>query len=181
MRPSVLMLTLSLSTAAVRADDAPPPVPPDYPSHRSTRECGDAQELRQLRESLMRYNLSRVEIAAVLRKMAAKYRLEGDTRTGLLAFASSFEQMRQNLPAPDPDSAEFRNFDFRLGLSFAALTLYLNTRDPSLARHFSRDRGDPGSDLGLYLASLDSSRAGYFSQLERATARHRPAPGQTCR
>lgn len=184
MRLSTLLLTTTLSLAlpgAAFSDSSIPPVPPDYPSHKATSECGTPQELAQLQQSLSRYNVTRLEVAAVLRKMADKYALEGDARDGLLSFAQSFEQMQQHLPAPDPDSDEFRNFDFKLGLSFAALNVFLNTRDEALARHFFDDRKDPDSDLGLYLASLDSSRDSYMSSLKNANAHHSQGPGKPCR
>lgn len=145
-----------------------PEVPAGYPSHKTAGECAGTEQLTLLQQRLSQYNVTRLGIAQVLRKMADKYALQGETKDRLLAFADNFDDMQQHLPDPDPDSDEFRNFDFKLGLAFTALTVFLNTRDESLAKHFYDDRSNPASDLGLYLASLDVSRDNYMSSLSAA-------------
>jgi hypothetical protein len=70
-------------------------------------------------------------------------------------------------PEPDPDSYAFRNFDFRVGLSFAAVAAYLNDND-ALAARFHADRLDPETTVGRYLARLDVSRKTYEKSLKRA-------------
>jgi hypothetical protein len=166
-RPGLFLLACLtiLPWTTVYGHGSLPDVPPDYPSHKAAGECTDPDRLLQLQQRLTRYNMTRLAIAEVLRKMADKYALQGETRNGLLAFAVNFEDMQRHLPAPDPDSDTFRNFDFRLGLTFTALMVYLNTRDEILTRHFYDDRDNPASDLGIYLASLDASRESYLSSL----------------
>jgi hypothetical protein len=174
MRIPRLLQAASLSTllcATAHSHGSLPEVPPGYPSHIPAGNCGTAEQLTQLQQRLSEYNLTRLGIAAVLRKMADKYALEADTRDGLLGFARNFDDMQKNLPAPDPDSDDFRNFDFRLGLALTALTVFLNTQDEALAKHIYDDRGDPTSDLALYLAHLDSDRDSYMASLDKAGTR----------
>lgn len=157
-------MSLSLYSAA-SAHEGRPQVPADYPSHLRALDCGSSANLQSLRDKLDDYNLIRLQVATVLRTFADKYELSGPTRKNLLAFAQNFEQMQEHLPDPDPDSDAFRNFDFKVGLAFTALTVFLNTEDESLAGHFYSDRENPGSELGVYLAALDNSRNDYMTAL----------------
>ena len=164
--PSFLT-TLLFVAAAPAAADALPVVPDDYPSHAALGDC----DLTALRERLRDYNQTRLEVAPVLRRMAlGDPSIRGESRDELLKFAASLDEMRQRLPEPDPDSTEFRNFDFRLGLTFTALAVYLNTEDEQLSARFVTDRDDPDSELGRYLARLDLSRQHYIEDLEAVKA-----------
>ena len=145
--------------------DGIPPVPKDYPSHKALGNCYTTQQIKEIRQQLAEYNVTRVRVSTVLRAMSAKYKLSDDTRNRLLGFAESFEKMEQNMPEPDPDSDYFRNFDFQLGLSFTALTVFLNTNEET-AEQFTNDRNNSSSDLGIYLAELDTSREVYMSSLK---------------
>ena len=158
-----MTFTFSVSSYA----DGIPPVPRDYPSHKALGKCYTTSQIEQIRQQLTRYNKTRVEVSIVLRKLADKYKLTEDTRRSLLGFAESFEQIENELPSPDPDSDDFRNFDFKLGLAFTALTVFLNTNEET-AKPFYDDRLDKNSVLGIYLAELDISRDVYMSSLQSA-------------
>jgi hypothetical protein len=145
--------------------DGIPQVPDDYPSHKALGNCYTTQQIKEIRQQLAEYNVTRVRVSTVLRVMSDKYKLSDDTRLRLLGFAESFEKMENNMPDPDPDSDNFRNFDFQLGLSFTALTVFLNTNEETTAQ-FADDRNNSSSELGLYLAELDSSREIYMSSLK---------------
>lgn len=158
-----LYILMAYSTSSYA--DGIPPVPKDYPSHKALGNCYTTQQIKEIRQQLAEYNVTRVKVSTVLRTMSEKYKLSDDTRLRLLGFAESFEKMEQNMPEPDPDSDYFRNFDFQLGLSFTALTVFLNTNEETAAQ-FTDDRNNSNSDLGVYLAELDNSREIYMSSLK---------------
>ena len=156
-----MLITLSTSISA----DGIPAVPKDYPSHKALGKCYTSQQNQEIQQQLAEYNITRVEVSTVLRQMADKYKLTSATRLRLVGFAESFETMEKEMPEPNPDSDEFRNFDFKLGLSFTALTVFLNTNDET-ATPFNDDRNNSKSDLGVYLAELDNSRETHMSSLK---------------
>ena len=158
-----LYILMAYSTSSY--GDGIPQVPKDYPSHKALGKCYPTQQIQTIRQQLAEYNVTRVKVSSVLRLMADKYKLSGDTRQRLVGFAENFEKMEKNMPDPDPDSDHFRNFDFQLGLSFTALTVFLNTNDETAAQ-FTDDRNNSSSDLGVYLAELDNSREIYMSSLK---------------
>lgn len=152
----------SLSAVA----DGMPPVPDDYPSHTAVGSCNQ----QALSERLQRYNETRLALAGVLRHLAEEPHTAQPAKARLLGYADNLDAMRQRLPAPDPDSDAFRNFDFQLGITLTSMTLFLNTEDAHLTRRFVRDRDDPGSELGVYLARLDESRRQYMDHLAQSHA-----------
>ena len=168
MRVSIFLSTILvflISYSSSSYGDGIPQVPEDYPSHKALGKCYTTQQINEIRQQLAEYNVTRVRVSSVLRLMADKYELSDDTRLSLLGFAENFEKMEKNMPDPDPDSDNFRNFDFQLGLSFTALTVFLNTNDET-AEQFTNDRNNSSSDLGVYLAELDNSREIYMSSLK---------------
>lgn len=174
MRISTFLLTTGLCTLMIfsgysYADDMTK-VPKDYPSHDVLGNCFTAQQIQPLQQKLVRYNETRLEISTVLRKLADEYKLTGDTRQRLLGFAETFEQMKKELPKPDPDSAAFRNFDFKLGMALTAMQIFLNTNTDT-AERFYNDRDNKTSELGIYLAALDNSRETYMDSLKSAESK----------
>lgn len=166
MHPKMRFTTAALSLAAGLAfAHEPPPVPTDYPSHRQIGSCTSQATLR---EGLQAYNVARLEVADVLRNLSTEDGIAEDSRTQLLAYADQFDDMRRRMPDPDPDSNEFRNFDFQIGLAFASMAVFLNTKDQALADRFFRERDRPASNVGRYLAHLERSRVRYTSELDRA-------------
>lgn len=162
----MLLLAGLLACAGVTCADGLPPVPPDYPSHQRAGSCDQAT----LRERLQAYNETRLQLAAVLRDLASEPTAARYARDRLAGYADNLDAMRRSLPEPDPDSADFRNFDFRLGIMLTSMTLFLNTEDEHLAARFVRDRDNPASELGRYLARLDRSRSAYMDKLAAAQA-----------
>ncbi|MDX2505046.1 MAG: hypothetical protein QNL62_11315 [Gammaproteobacteria bacterium] len=162
-----MLFTLMIFSGSGYADGIPE-VPKDYPSHKALGKCYTTQQIELIREQLNKYNVTRLEVSEVLRKLADKYKLTGETRNRLLGFAGSFELMKKELPSPDPDSDDFRNFDFKLGLAFTSLTVFLNSNEDT-AQSFYDDRDNKGSELGIYLAELDTSRDVYMSSLQTAS------------
>jgi len=160
---SSIIIAITFSTSIYA--DGIPPVPKDYPSHKALGKCYTSKQIQEIRQQLAEYNLTRVEVSIVLRQMADKYKLSDATHQRLIGFAESFEKMKKEIPAPNPDSDNFRNFDFQLGLSFTALTVFLNTNDETSTK-FLADRNNANSDLRLYLDELDSSREIYMSSLK---------------
>ena len=167
MRTAPLLIAISLccmvNTSVLAHRDV---VPDNYPSHKPSSDCTEPVGIAGLQQKLREYNISRIEVGNVLQAMADNYNLEDDVREGLLGFAEHFEQMGKDLPNPDPDSEEFRNFDFKIGLTLTAVMVYLNTRDNSLTEQFHTDQKDPYSILGRYLTELDLSRDAYLAKLE---------------
>lgn len=157
----LLALFLAIIAAPLALADGMPPVPADYPSHVTVGECNR----ETVRQRLQEYNETRLAIAEVLRDMAKDQKLKDMSRQQLLGYADGFDQMRRDLPAPDPDSNEFRNFDFQLGIRITAMTLFLNSADENLAHRFTTDRDNPNSELGTYLARLEKSRLDYTQGL----------------
>jgi hypothetical protein len=142
-----------------------PEVPADYPSHNGVGECNRPM----LRASLSDYNLTRLDVASVMRHLAeGDASLSAKTRSELIRFANSLDEMRKHLPDPNPDSDEFRNFDFHLGLTFSALVVYLNTTEDHLTERFASDRDDPNTELAQYLTRLDHAREAYTHHLAEA-------------
>ena len=167
MTPIKILLSTLLLAAATAWANGRPDVPPDYPSHAALGDCNLDGRRARLRD----YTRTRLDVAPVLRRMALGDPSIGDkSRAELLKFATNLDEMRQRLPEPDPDSTEFRNFDFRLGLAFTALAVYLNTEDEQLTARFVADRDNPDSELGRYLARLDLSRQRYMDDLEAVRA-----------
>jgi len=161
-----VLMTFSTSNYA----DGIPAVPKDYPSHKALGKCYTTQQIEQIQLQLADYNNTRVEVSSVLRIMAHKYKLSGESLKRLLGYAESFEQMEKDLPAPNPDSDEFRNFDFKLGLAFTSLAVFLNS-DEATAEHFYDDQHNANSELGIYLSDLDNSREVYMSSLKPVSSR----------
>lgn len=158
-----LLLCIALA-GPVQAEILLPPVPENYPSHVSVDGCSK----RSLRAKLQAYNHTRLDVAKVLRGFADKQPMSADARLKLIGFADNLDEMRARLPDPDPDSTAFQNFDFRMGLAFSSINLFLNTEDERLTQRFFADRDDPNSQLGRYLARLDLIRQQYFDGLEAA-------------
>lgn len=155
-----LLPILCLAQAQSHADGIPP-VPADYPSHVQVGDCTRAG----LEGRLQAYNETRLELAAVLRKLADEADASPAATMRLRGYAESLDEMRDQIPAPDPDSDAFRNFDFRLGIMLTSMTLFLNTADEKLTRRFEQDRDDPNSALGLYLVHLEQTRSAYMDGL----------------
>ena len=173
-RLAIISLCCAASTAVLADKDA---VPDNYPSHNQTTRCTEPGSTTVLRQKLNEYNVTRVQVSEVLYTMVESYKLNGEVREGLLGFAELFEKMGNELPQPDPDSDEFRSFDFKLGLSLAAVVFYLNTNDESLTQQFQRDQQNPNSALGSYLNDLDRSRGAYMAELEHS---HSPDQASSC-
>lgn len=158
---SVLVgVTLAGPAATCRADGMPP-IPDDHPSHLEVGKCNQ----ERVRQQLQDYNETRLALSTVLRHMANDPVVEPLTRERLIGYAANLENMHRQLPPPDPDSTEFRNFDFRLGITLTSMTLFLNTEDPGLTQRFVAERDNPHSELGIYLAKLDTSRTQYLDGL----------------
>lgn len=166
LRNAALVLG-SITAAGVALAHEPPPVPSNYPSHLVVSEC---TSLASLREGLQAYNLARLDVAGVLRSLATETDISEGSRTQLLGYADQFDDLRLHMPEPDPDSNAFRNFDFQIGLTFASMTVFLNTRYQALSDRFIRDRDDPDSGIGRYLADLEQHRVRYETDLVRARA-----------
>ena len=141
--------------------DGMPPVPKDYPSHARVGSCYQAALGSQLQE----YNETRLQLAQILRHMSDEPAVSPAARQRLLGFADNLDAMRGHLPPPDPDSNAFRNFDFQLGITLTATTLFLNSEDEQLTKRFVHDRDDPQSELGQYLVRLEQSRQQYTNVL----------------
>ena len=165
-RVCCVLLLLSIALAARAPADGMTTVPDDYPSHRMIGECS----LQSVRKMLQDYDVTRLEVSTVLRHLADEQPMSATARSRLLGFAANLEAMRARLPEPDPDSAAYRNFDFRLGLTFTSIALFLNDEDESLVQRFFADRDDPDSELGKYLVRLDLSRQQYLDGLRVAKA-----------
>ncbi len=181
LAPTLLATLLAGASIGPAAADQAPRLPADYPSHQLAGECDKGTWLAKrhaLEQDLDSYNHARLEVAGMLRQIVHEYELEAATGQQLLNFANTFEEMAATIPEPDPDSNEFRNFDFRVGLSFAAVAAYLNDND-ALAARFHADRLDPETTVGRYLARLDVSRDTYQASLERARAEAAEG-GHTC-
>lgn len=159
MRKSLMGIILLLSGTALA--DGLPSVPSDYPSHQRVGSCNQGD----LGERLQAYNETRLQLAEILRDMATEPGASAAARSRLDSYADSLDKMRFSLPPPNPDSAAFRNFDFRLGMLLTSITLFLNTEDEHLAARFIHDRDDPNSPLGQYLVRLDHSRSTYTDKL----------------
>jgi len=165
-----MVAALGLEVPSVAETHEGNEVPGNYPSHAATARCGDLKSVNLLGEELNQYNLIRVRIGHVLRILAEDYNLDGPARERLLGFADNFDDMGRHMPPADPDSDTFRNFDFRLGIAFSALTVFLHTGSDELAQRFYRDRDNPDSVLGRYLAELTERRETYMTSLKAAKA-----------
>lgn len=157
--------TLLLACTTVNAQaDVRAEIPADYPSHKKMGSC----QRQALSEHLQHYNETRLDVASVLRHMADEKKASTASRERLIGYAANLENMRQDLPPPDPDSKVFQNFDFQLGITLTSMTLFLNTEDEHLAQRFISDRDNPDSRLGQYLTRLEDSRKSYMDLLASA-------------
>lgn len=155
-----VIFLFTLQAVQVQADGRPD-VPEDYPSHKRIGSCNQGTLSRHLQH----YNETRLDVADVLRHMADDQETSPKARSQLLGYAENLDQMRRQLPPPNPDSNEFQNFDFQLGITLTSMTLFLNTEDEQLAQRFVSDRDDPDSELGIYLVRLEDSRMRYMDRL----------------
>lgn len=142
--------------------DAQPQLPDNYPSHYAPSGCEASGDLS---ERLHHYNIQRLELAKILRHFADDQSISPKAQQRLKDYAKNLDRMRANLPEPDPDTDEFRNFDFQLGIALTSMTLFLNIEDENLSERFKRDRDNPESALGDYLVELEKSRNQYFDEL----------------
>ncbi|MFK8067730.1 MAG: hypothetical protein AB8D52_05755 [Gammaproteobacteria bacterium] len=168
MRKCARILIISLfvlTNYAAQADG--PPIIESTPDKFSN--CHTSIQQENVKKDLTTYNIKRTEVANVLRILSDKYQLKGKSREKLLDFAATFDRLGGDLPEPDPYSSEFQNFDFTLGLSLTALTLFLNTNE-DITESFSLDRDNAESELGLYLADLNKCREKYQSSLKEVKA-----------
>lgn len=161
MRCATLLALAGLLASVHVGADGMPPVPKDYPSHKLAGNCYQASLGRQLQS----YNITRLQLADIMRHMADEPAAAPAAKDRLLGYADNLDGMRDHLPPPDPDSHEFRNFDFQLGITLTAMTLFLNTEDEHITRRFTRERDDPQSELGLYLVRLEQTREQYMHEL----------------
>lgn len=159
---SIGVFCVAFNTAAVA--DGMPDIPSDYPSHRQIGECN----MNRVRQQLSAYNEDRLALSIIIRHLAEDQGINAEARERLLGFASSLDTMRSHLPDPNPDSDEFRNFDFRLGMTLTSMLIFINTSDPILTTRFTEARDNPASELGVYLTKLDASRTTYLDGLAAA-------------
>ena len=176
--PACALLAFAVSGTEAHGFD----VPADYPSHHAVGGCHQqhlSEMQRELGVRLDDYNHVRLDVAQMLRDVVRDYHLTGDERTRLLGFADNFDSMAAHLPAPDPDSSEFRNFDFQVGISFASVAVHLN-ENQALADRFRADQREPSSAVGRYMARLNASKEAYFSTLEHFRADSATAAASGC-
>lgn len=161
---------LILPVATATADR--PGVPDDYPSHMVVKDCADGSistispDARQLLGDLLQdYTELRLGIADVLRKLSDNYQLNDEQRKRMQGYVATFESLADTMPPAYPDSDEFQNFDFKMGMSFMSLLYYIN-EDEQTAKQFYSDRDDPQSIVGEYIAIVDASRSAYEDALQ---------------
>ena len=165
---SLLLLSLTFSGNPSWADS--------IPTMKDTVTCAkkpDAktdstiQGLREkMQQQLKAYNEARFKMTDVLRAMVVDYSLEGYSKKRILSYAEHFEDMSNNIPNFDPDTAEYKNFDFRLGMSFASTVIFLNsTKD--VEKHFQADQKNPESNISKYVVEMDKEEVSYSSLLTK--------------
>ena len=119
----------------------------------------------EVQQHLAHYNNTRLDLTKVLQQIADTQTMSDPARKLLLGYIDTLDNMRANLPEPDPDSSAFKNFDFTLGLTLTSVTLFLHDNDEQLTQRFMADRDNPNSELGQYLIRLDKSRTAYTDNL----------------
>lgn len=131
----------------------------------SEAELAGSCDKESLQQHLHHYNVTRLQLSEVLRYFADDQPMQQKTREQLQAYARNLEEMQQKLPKADPSTDEFANFDFHLGLTLTAMTVFLHTAEEPLQVRFETDRDEPNSRLGVYLARLEESRTAYETEL----------------
>ena len=163
---SLLLLSLTFSGNPLWADA--------IPKMKDTVTCTkkpDAKTdstIQRLREKMQQqlhvYNEARFKMSDVLRAMVVDYSLQGYSRKRILGYAEHFQEMSENIPNLDPNTAEYKNFDFRLGMSFASTVIFLNsTKD--VEKHFQADQKNPESNISKYVVEMDKEEVTYSSLL----------------
>ena len=163
---SLLLLSLTFSGNPAWADA--------IPRMKDTVTCtkkpgaktdGSIQVLRErMQQQLKAYNTARFKMSDVLRAMVVDYSLQGYSRKRILSYAEHFEEMSKNIPSLDPDTAEYKNFDFRLGMSFASTVIFLNSTEDVL-KDFQADQKNPNSKISKYVIKMDLEAEAYTSLL----------------
>ncbi|MCW8944098.1 MAG: hypothetical protein OQL27_04930 [Sedimenticola sp.] len=135
---------------------------PGYLSaNESSGSSLQACDLNALQQTLGNYNRTRLDLSKVLQHIADTQPMADDTLKLLHGYIANLDEKRQQMPEPIPQSDEFKNFDFSLGLTLTSVTLFLHNRDEKLKQRFFTDRDNPNSTLGQYLTTLNQSRDAY--------------------
>ena len=133
----------------------------------STSKTVDTKSLRKkMQDQLEAYNNIRFQMADVLRTMVNDYSLKGYIKERILGYATHFDDMSKSVPNLDPESAPFKNFDFRLGMSFASTAIFLNST-PDVSELFKADQKDPNSPINQFAKKLDKESDAYFALLKQ--------------
>ena len=159
---SLLLLSLSFGVNSSWADS--------MPSMKDTITCSEKtntksdptiQSLKEkLQHQLEAYNVARFKMSDVLRAMVVDYSLQGYSKKRLLSYAEHFEDMRNSIPNFNPNTAEYKNFDFRLGMSFASTVIFLNSTADVLEK-FQADQKNPESNINKYIVEIDKEEGKY--------------------
>jgi hypothetical protein len=170
LKTMLVAVFLILPFSSASADR--PGVPEDYPSHAVVKNCDNGtvsaigpEDRRVLGDLLKDYTELRLGIADVLRRVSEDYQLNDEQRKRMLDYVAMFESLADTMPPAYPDSSEFQNFDFKMGMSFMSLLYYIN-EDEVTAKQFYSDRDDPKSPVGEYITTVDASRSAYENALE---------------
>jgi lipoprotein NlpI len=163
---SLLLLSLTISGNLSWADSVPRMTDTDKCTKKPDAKVdGTIYLLREkMQQQLKAYNDARFKMSDVLRAMVIDYSLQGYSKKRILSYAKHFEEMSNSIPNLDPDTAEYKNFDFRLGMSFASTVIFLNSTDDVL-KYFQSDQKNPKSNISKYVIEMDMEGEAYTSLL----------------
>lgn len=114
---------------------------------------------------LIEYNNARFKMADVLNAMVSDYSLQGYSKKRILGHAKYFRDMSKKVPNLDPDTADYKNFDFQIGMGFASTVIFLNSTD-DVFEHFKADQQNPESNISKFVKNMSEKEVVFKTLLE---------------
>jgi len=164
---SLALLCLFLQSNLAWADG--PPKQKDTVKCTKHSDVIEEKAINSLREKMQKqlkdYNDARFQMADVLNAMVSDYSLQGYSKKRILGYAKHLKDISEKIPNLDPDTADYKNFDFQLGISFASTVIFLNTTDDVL-KHFKAEQDNPESNISKFVENMTKEEVAYKALLK---------------
>ena len=128
-----------------------------YAKQLDTASAVPAEELEeQLLQALLVYDDERIQIIDLIPRIIEQYEVEGTLRKDLMNFRATLIKIVEELRPEVTTLQKYKPYDFRLGVSYAAMMTILQ-RKQDVRDRMLRDHGDPGTMLGRHSQRLQQT------------------------